>query len=101
MSVELRWEQCCETAGCTKPALHGVLCAPCFYAAGPARRAVELLGAEPLAPPARPSSTTAAWSGWRGSGRPERRTRVAIASHRRARRFRSLSGAMVRPRASG
>lgn len=51
MSVSLRWEQCCETPGCTKPALHGVLCAPCFYAAGPARRAVELLGARPVPPP--------------------------------------------------
>jgi hypothetical protein len=47
MSVELRWEQCCETPGCTKPAHHGVLCAVCFYAASPARRAVELLGAAP------------------------------------------------------
>lgn len=47
MSVELRWDQCCESAGCTKPALHGVLCAACFYAATPARRAVELLGSAP------------------------------------------------------
>jgi hypothetical protein len=50
MSVELRWDQCCETAGCTKPALHGDLCAACFYAATPARRAVELIGAAPDGP---------------------------------------------------
>jgi hypothetical protein len=49
MSIELRWEQCCESPGCTKPAHHGVLCAACFYAATPARRAVELLGAAPAA----------------------------------------------------
>jgi hypothetical protein len=47
MSVELRWEQCCESPGCTKPAHHGALCAACFYAATPARRAVELLGSAP------------------------------------------------------
>ena len=47
MSVELRWDQCCESASCTKPALHGVLCAACFHAATPARRAVELLGQGP------------------------------------------------------
>ena len=46
MSVELRWEQCCETLGCTKPARYGALCFGCFQAAGPARRAVELLAAE-------------------------------------------------------
>jgi hypothetical protein len=49
MSVELRWDQCCESVGCTKPALHGVLCAACFYAASPARRAVELLACAPAA----------------------------------------------------
>ncbi|MDX6564168.1 MAG: hypothetical protein QOD65_3982 [Gaiellales bacterium] len=43
MSVEMRWEQCCETRGCTKPAHHGGLCAACFLAASPARRAVALL----------------------------------------------------------
>ena len=47
MSVELRWEQCCESANCTKPARHGVLCAACFRAATPARRAVELLANTP------------------------------------------------------
>jgi hypothetical protein len=48
MSVELRWEQCCDTPGCKKPARHGALCVACFYAATPARRAVELLAAEPV-----------------------------------------------------
>jgi hypothetical protein len=47
MSVELRWEQCCESANCTKPARHGVLCAACFRVATPARRAVELLAGRP------------------------------------------------------
>jgi hypothetical protein len=47
MSVELRWEQCCESANCTKPAQYGVLCASCFRAATPARRAVELLASRP------------------------------------------------------
>jgi len=47
MSVELRWEQCCETAGCTKPARYGALCFACFQCAGPARRSVELLAAQP------------------------------------------------------
>jgi hypothetical protein len=49
MSVELRWDQCCDTAGCMRPARHGALCSACFYAATPARRATELLGgaAEP------------------------------------------------------
>lgn len=42
MSVELRWDQCCETHGCTKPARFGALCTTCFHAATPARRAVEL-----------------------------------------------------------
>jgi hypothetical protein len=46
MSVELRWEQCCESQGCTKPARHGTLCAACFRAATPARRAVELLAGQ-------------------------------------------------------
>jgi hypothetical protein len=45
MSVELRWEQCCESQGCNKPAHHGALCAACFLAATPARRAAELLAA--------------------------------------------------------
>jgi hypothetical protein len=48
MSVEMRWEQCCESQDCTKPARHGVLCAACFLAASPARRAVELLASEPV-----------------------------------------------------
>jgi hypothetical protein len=47
MSVELRWDQCCESEDCTKPAHYGSLCAACFFAATPARRAVELLGSEP------------------------------------------------------
>ena len=47
MSVELRWEQGCETTGSTKPARYGALCFACFQAAGPARRSVELLAAPP------------------------------------------------------
>lgn len=43
----MRWEQCCESQDCTKPAHQGALCAACFLAATPARRAVELLAAEP------------------------------------------------------
>jgi len=57
MTVHLRWEQCCESDGCTKPAYHGTLCAACFLAATPARRATELLAAaatEPPQPPADP-----------------------------------------------
>jgi hypothetical protein len=42
MSVSMRWEQCCESEGCTRPAHHGQLCATCFMAATPARRVVEL-----------------------------------------------------------
>jgi hypothetical protein len=47
MSVELRWEQCCESQDCKKPAHYGALCAACFFAATPARRAAELLASEP------------------------------------------------------
>jgi hypothetical protein len=47
MSVEVRWEQCCESQGCTRPAHHGALCAACFLGATPARRAAELLAAAP------------------------------------------------------
>jgi hypothetical protein len=47
MTVNVRWEQCCESPGCTKPAHHGALCSSCFRAATPARRAVELLAANP------------------------------------------------------
>ena len=64
MSVELRWEQCCESRGCTKPARHGVLCAACFRAATPARRAVELLAGRPPAgarADGRVSDAGAAW----------------------------------------
>jgi hypothetical protein len=66
MSVEMRWEQCCESADCTKPAHYGVLCAACFRAATPARRAVELLASKPeqLRTPAgadRVSGEGAAW----------------------------------------
>jgi hypothetical protein len=49
----MRWEQCCETEGCSRPAQHGALCSACFRAATPARRAVELLAAEPA--PAEPA----------------------------------------------
>ena len=48
----MRWEQCCESDGCTKPAHHGALCAACFRAATPARRATELLAAAPAPAPA-------------------------------------------------
>ena len=43
MTVQLRYDQCCESEGCTKPARHGALCSVCYMAATPARRAVELL----------------------------------------------------------
>ena len=51
MSVEVRWEQCCESPGCTKPARYGALCFFCFQGAGPARRAVEV-ASERAPPPA-------------------------------------------------
>ncbi|MFP5365189.1 MAG: hypothetical protein ACLGI5_20970 [Thermoleophilia bacterium] len=47
MSVELRWEQCCETTGCTRPARYGALCLACFQSAPPGRRAVESLSSQP------------------------------------------------------
>jgi hypothetical protein len=47
MSVELRYEQCCDTDGCVKPARFGDLCAGCFMAATPARRRVEFV-TEPI-----------------------------------------------------
>lgn len=43
----MRWEQCCESQGCMRPSHFGTLCAACFLAAAPARRAVELLVLEP------------------------------------------------------
>jgi|GEM_PF-3038151 len=52
MSFSMRWEQCCESEGCTRPAHHGTLCASCFMAATPARRAAELLAADAVAPDA-------------------------------------------------
>ncbi len=42
MSAELRHDQECDESGCGRPARFGSLCARCFYAATPARRAVEL-----------------------------------------------------------
>jgi hypothetical protein len=42
MSVSMRWEQCCESEGCKRPARYGLLCVVCFMAATPARRVVEL-----------------------------------------------------------
>lgn len=42
----MRWEQCCGEPGCTSPARYGPLCTVHFFAATPARRAVEL-GAHP------------------------------------------------------
>jgi len=47
VSVQLRWDQCCETHGCKKPARFGVLCTACFLAATPARRAAELHACSP------------------------------------------------------
>jgi hypothetical protein len=62
MSVALRCEQCCESRGCTKPAHHGTLCAACFRAATPARRAVELrAGASEVLSEVRVSHAGAAW----------------------------------------
>lgn len=40
MSCKLRNEQCCQTAGCKRPARHGELCTPCYMSATPAVRAV-------------------------------------------------------------
>jgi len=45
MSVQLRWEQCCATQDCTRPARYGDLCTACFTAATPQRRAAEIGGA--------------------------------------------------------
>lgn len=53
MSVQLRWDQCCESHGCTRPARFGVLCTTCFNAATPARRAVELNAPSPAPAPYR------------------------------------------------
>jgi len=47
MSVSVRWEQCCESEGCKRPAHYGQLCAACFMAATPARRVVEMDAAQP------------------------------------------------------
>jgi len=44
MTVELRWEQCCESHGCARPARFGALCTSCFLSATPARRAAEIHG---------------------------------------------------------
>jgi hypothetical protein len=49
VSVQLRWEQCCETQDCNRPARYGDLCTACFLQATPQRRAVEL-GARERAP---------------------------------------------------
>lgn len=42
MTVTVRWEQCCDTPGCGRPARLGDLCVGCWMAATPARRRVEL-----------------------------------------------------------
>jgi hypothetical protein len=44
VSVQLRWEQCCATQDCTRPARYGDLCTTCYLAATPQRRAVALGG---------------------------------------------------------
>lgn len=59
MSVELRWDQCCETVGCKKPRHIGSLCAACFYGATPVRRATELLA--DTGPDGRVSAAGRAW----------------------------------------
>jgi hypothetical protein len=41
--IHVRREQACDEDGCQRPARYGWLCAACFMAATPARRAVELL----------------------------------------------------------
>ncbi len=60
----MRWEQCCESDGCTKPAHHGALCAACFLAATPARRAAELLVASPSPAPARDNYVDGEGAAW-------------------------------------
>jgi hypothetical protein len=52
MSVQLRWEQCCATRDCTRPARYGDLCTSCFQAATPQRRAAANGGAGEHAPDA-------------------------------------------------
>ena len=42
MTVQLRWEQCCQSPGCMRPARFGTLCTACLLSASPERRAVEL-----------------------------------------------------------
>jgi hypothetical protein len=48
MSCHLRHDQECETAGCGRPSRYGALCSPCFMAATPARRSVEICLPEDL-----------------------------------------------------
>jgi hypothetical protein len=45
MSVSVRWEQCCASEGCQRPARHGLLCAACYITATPTRRAAALKAA--------------------------------------------------------
>jgi hypothetical protein len=67
MSVSVRWEQCCESEGCKRPAHYGLLCAVCFMAATPARRVVEL-EADRHGPPWPVPSTQTAPLVWRTVG---------------------------------
>ena len=45
LSVQLRWEQCCATQDCIRPARYGDLCTACFLAATPQRRGERTAGA--------------------------------------------------------
>jgi hypothetical protein len=55
--IRIRREQGCDADGCERPARFGSLCAACLMAAGPARRAVELLAHDV----ARPEELEALW----------------------------------------
>ena len=49
MTVQLRYDRCCETEGCMKPAHLGALCVAHWMAATPATRADELAADPPTA----------------------------------------------------
>jgi hypothetical protein len=68
MTVQLRWEQCCQSPGCMRPARFGSLCTACLLSASPARRAAELLadarGPALAPPPAAHGVVNAAGAPW-------------------------------------